>query len=173
MNTNPDKLPYRIAVLCYLFDQAGRLLLIHRAKSPNQGLYSPIGGKLEQADGESPTACAIREIAEEAGIEVVADDLHLTGIVSEKAYEGKGHWLLFCFEVTRPVTLTIEGCDEGAFSWHAPEAVEALDIPETDRGIIWPAFLKHRHGFFAVHIDCTEDGLDWRIEQSRPAAAHA
>lgn len=32
-------LPYRIAVLCYLYDERGRVLLLHRRKSPNAGLY--------------------------------------------------------------------------------------------------------------------------------------
>ena len=39
-------LPYKIAVLCDLRDESGRVLLIRRAKPPNQGLYSMIGGKL-------------------------------------------------------------------------------------------------------------------------------
>src|SRR5690606_13000092 len=74
-------LPYRIAVLAYLFDDQGRLLLLHRRKVPNRHLYSPIGGKLDVDAGESPTACAIREIREEAGIELALADLHLTGMV--------------------------------------------------------------------------------------------
>ena len=55
-----EPLPYKIAVLCYLFDREGRVLLLHRERPPNRGLYSPVGGKLEQSLGESPTACAIR-----------------------------------------------------------------------------------------------------------------
>ena len=58
-------LPYQVAVLCYLFDEQARVLLIHRRKPPNQDLYSPIGGKLQQPSGESPTACAVREIGED------------------------------------------------------------------------------------------------------------
>ena len=75
-----DVLPYQIAALCYLFDENGRVLLLHRSKPPNFELYSPIGGKLEQVDGESPTACAMREIHEEVGLDVSPGDLHLTGI---------------------------------------------------------------------------------------------
>ena len=44
-------LPYRVAVLCYLYDHEGRLLLLHRCKAPNSGRHSPIGGKLELAEG--------------------------------------------------------------------------------------------------------------------------
>ncbi len=36
MTQTPDApLPYKIAVLCYLFDEQGRVLLLHRKKQPN------------------------------------------------------------------------------------------------------------------------------------------
>ena len=101
-------MPYKIAVLAYLFDEEGRVLLLHRKNPPNQDLYSPIGGKLHMDDGESPAACAIREIKEEAGIDVDLEDLHLTGIVSEAGFERQMHWLMFLYEVTRPVRLPLK-----------------------------------------------------------------
>lgn len=167
-------LPYRIAALCFLFDAQGRTLLLHRAKPPNLDLYSPIGGKLEQALGESPTRCAQREIQEEAGLDIAIGDLHLTGIVSERAFEGKGHWLMFLYEVTRPVELPPEAMemDEGRLEWHDPSAIDGLAIPDSDREVIWPLFWKHRGGFFAAHLDCTVTPLDWRVEQSHPSAVH-
>ncbi|MEO0476992.1 MAG: NUDIX domain-containing protein, partial [Planctomycetota bacterium] len=163
-------LPYKIAVLCYLFDEQGRVLLLHRVKPPNRDLYSPIGGKLEQELGESPTACAQREIKEEAGLDIDLADLHLTGIVSETAYLGETHWLMFLYEVTRPVAIPEDAMsfDEGQLEWHEPSAIDALPIPETDRGVIWPLFWQNRGAFFAAHIDCTTDPMKWRLEQ--PAA---
>ncbi len=159
-------LPYRIAVLCYLFDDHGRVLLLHRRRPPNQDLYSPIGGKLEQDRGESPTACALREIHEEVGLELQPADLHLTGIVSEAGYEDTCHWLMFLYEVTRPVVVTRTHFDEGLLEWHAPAAIASLAIPKTDRQIIWPLFWKHRGGFFAVHVHCQGERLTWRVEQA-------
>lgn len=158
-------LPYRIAVLCYLFDADGRLLLLHRRKHPNIDLYSPVGGKLEQGEGESPTACALREIHEEVGLTLAADDLHLTGIVSETAFGQETHWLMFLYEVTRPVAVAPGEFDEGRLEWHAPDALDALPIPETDRQVIWPLFWKHRRGFFMAHIDCRTTPMTWRVEQ--------
>jgi 8-oxo-dGTP diphosphatase len=163
-------LPYRIAVLCYLFDDQGRLLLLHRRRPPNRDLYSPIGGKLEQDRGESPTACALREIREEVGLELRSQDLHLTGIVSEAGYEDACHWLMFLYEVTRPVVVTRTRFDEGLLEWHAPAAIAELPIPDTDRQVIWPLFWQHRGGFFTVHIQCHGRRLSWRVEQSAPAA---
>jgi 8-oxo-dGTP diphosphatase len=163
-----EALPYRIAVLCYLFDQHGRVLLLHRRKPPNRELYSPIGGKLEQAVGESPTACAIREIREEAELEVSALELHLTGIVSEAGFDDRMHWLMFLYEVTRPIRdgeLTVTDFDEGRLEWHPPESVQGLAIPETDRQVIWPLFWRHRGRFFMAHLDCHGGRVEWRLEQ--------
>jgi 8-oxo-dGTP diphosphatase len=154
-------LPYEIAVLCYLFDKHGNVLLLHRAKPPNHQLYSPPGGKLEQAAGESPTACALREIEEETGLRLKPGDLHLTGIVSERAYGDTQHWLMFLYEVTHPVSVTRTAFREGRLEWHSPEQLVNLPMPDTDRQIIWPLFWRYRGQFFTAHIDCSAGQLDW------------
>lgn len=158
-------LPYKIAVLCYLFDDRGRVLLLHRKRPPNRDLYSPIGGKLEQARGESPTACAIRETREEAGLEIEPADLHLTGIVSEAGHEGQAHWMMYLYEVTRPVSVEAGEMDEGLLEWHDTTDLEGLNLPQTDREVIWPLFWRYRGGFFAAHIDCQATRMRWRLEQ--------
>lgn len=160
-----DPLPYKIAVLCYLFDEEGRLLLLHRVRQPNQDLYSPVGGKLEQDLGESPTTCAIREIQEETGLTVTANQLHLTGIVSEAGFEDSCHWLMYLYEVTHPVDVQPKTIDEGQLEWHKPEVIENLSIPQTDREVIWPLFWRYRGQFFMAHIDCHDNQLSWRLEQ--------
>ena len=98
-----DRLPYRIAVLCYLYDGDGHVLLVYRKQNPNIGMYSPVGGKLDIASGEGPHGCAIRELKEETGLELAAEELRLLGVVSERAYEDQGHWLIFLFEATVPI----------------------------------------------------------------------
>jgi 8-oxo-dGTP diphosphatase len=167
-----DRLPFKVAVLCYLYDEAGRLLLLHRVKDPNRGMYSPIGGKLEVHEGEAPHDCARREIREEAGLDVPVDLLHLTGLVSERAYEGETHWLIFLYEVRRvidPAEITEVVIDEGRLEWIPAEEVADCAIPETDRTILWPLVRRHRGGFFAVHIDCRDGGMAWTLNESRPA----
>jgi len=170
-------LPYKLACLCDLRDAAGRILLLRRLREPNKGLCSPIGGKLDMISGESPAQCAQREIMEEAGIHVPIERLHLSGLISERAYEGKGHWLLFYYRVLGPVQVEWKQINEGALEWHHPDEIEALPLPETDRRIIWPLIRKgeksyderilgSRPGFFALHIDCEADGrLVWKVEQ--------
>jgi len=162
-------LPHRIAVLCYIYDEQGHILLLHRRQNPNLGMYSPIGGKLETTTGEGPHDCAVREIQEETGITVDPRELQLLGIVSERAYQGEGHWLIFLFEVTRPIrrdALKWSEFDEGLLEWKHPDEVADLPIPRTDRDVMWPLVQSHRGGFFTVHIDWSEDDLTWTVHES-------
>jgi len=162
-------LPYRIAVLCYLYDHRDRVLLLHRRQDPNCGMYSPVGGKLEVTRGESPHRCAVREIREETGINLPDDLVRLTGIVSEAAYECENHWLIFLFEVMRPVAhheITRMDFDEGTLQWVDKNDVPNLPIPLTDRQIMWPLTQQHRGGFFVVHIECSIEPLRWKLHES-------
>jgi 8-oxo-dGTP diphosphatase len=162
-------LPYKIAVLCYLYDADGHVLMLHRRKQPNAGMYSPIGGKLEVAQGEGPHECAVREIREEAGLQVGIEDVRLTGVVSERAYEGQTHWLIFLYEVLRPIgrdEVRTMDFEEGRLEWVDVERVHELDIPETDSKFMWPLVQQHRGGFFMVHIDCTVKPMAWTVTES-------
>jgi 8-oxo-dGTP diphosphatase len=167
-----DALPYKLACLCDLRDAEGRVLLLRRLRAPNKGLCSPIGGKLDMATGESPAQCAIREIKEEAGIDVPIERLHLGGLIAETAFEGAGHWLLFYYRVLGSVEVDAGEMNEGLLEWHRPEDIDALPLPETDRKIIWPLIRTHqapegeRPGFFSVHIDCHGEEIAWTVEQS-------
>jgi 8-oxo-dGTP diphosphatase len=164
-------LPYRIAVLCYLYDEAGRLLLLHRRKEPNTHMYSPIGGKLEAAIGESPHECALREIREEAELELAPNEIRLCGIVSEKAYQGQHHWLIFLYEVVRPIRgdeIPRRDFEEGRLEWHPVDEVDDLPIPATDRDVMWPNVRRHKGGFFMVHIDCCVEPMVWSVDESWP-----
>jgi 8-oxo-dGTP diphosphatase len=163
-------LPYRIATLLYCFDEQDRVLLLERAQEPNLGLWSPCGGKLDTASGESPYACAGREAHEELGLEIPVADLHLTGLVSEHGYQGHSHWLMFLFEVRRRLTTLPPPIREGRFQFFPRAALTGLKLPQTDRERLWPWFWEHRGGFFAAHCRCHPDGTnDWRLEESSRA----
>lgn len=175
--------PYRIACLCDLRDEKGRVLVLHRKKEPNKGLCSPIGGKLDIATGESPAQCAKREILEEAGLDVPIERLHLIGLVSEREFEGRGHWLMFVYRVLGAVWVEPREMEEGRLAWYHPHELGGLPIPDSDRRIIWPLINRAdgaeaggmvnggaRPGFFAVHIDCRGGGMEWAVEQETPPA---
>lgn len=164
-------LPYRVAVLCYLWDAQDRLLLLHRRKHPNPGMHSPVGGKVEISQGESPHECALREAREETGVELRPGDMRLMGMVAERAYAGQHHWLLFLFECTRPVRheeVAAHEMDEGTLHWVPTGEVAQLAIPDTDRRIMWPQVLAHRGGgFFVIDIDCRTDPPSSAVMESR------
>jgi len=162
-------LGYKIAVLVFIQNTTGEHLLLLRAKPPNLGTWSPIGGKLETATGESPFECAVRETREETGHEISTADLHLFAMIAEKAYEGASHWLLFLFRCDRPLNRLPDTMDEGRFGFFSRDEVERLPLPETDREALWRIYDQHRHDFIALRADCSPgQPLDLVVEQITP-----
>lgn len=153
-STSTPALAYKIAVLVFIENTAGQHLLLLRSKAPNIGTWSPIGGKLEQAIGESPFECAVRETREETGHEIAAEDLRLFAMIAEKAYEGSAHWLLFLFRCRRPIMALPPAIDEGRFGFFTRADIDGLALPETDRQALWQIYDRHRDGFVALRADC-------------------
>ncbi len=149
-----SNLPFRISTLIFVRNHVGQLLLIQRNKMPNQGLWSPIGGKLNMDLGESPFECAIREAHEEIKLEISEKDLHLFAIISEKSYEGTGHWLMFLFDCLRPIQDLPDTIEEGIFAFFEPEKIKEIPIPETDRDSLWDIYFHYRQRFVAMRADC-------------------
>ncbi|MFI3291146.1 MAG: NUDIX domain-containing protein [Opitutales bacterium] len=161
-------LPFKISVLVFVEKEDKSLLLMKRNKQPNQGFYSPIGGKLEMAIGESPHQCAKREIFEEIALDVDISSLHLFAMVSEKAYEQDTHWLMFLFTSKVKIDSLPEDIDEGSFSFFSRSDIENLKIPETDRKILWKLYDEYKEGFASVYIDCSNpENMDIEIYDAR------
>lgn len=151
-------LPFKISVLVFVRDVHGKQLLIQRKKSPNLGCWSPIGGKLDMSAGESPYECARRETEEEIRLQVSDRDLHCFGYISEKSYEGTGHWLMFLFDCKKALSELPEAIHEGHFEFFERSAIDALPIPETDRTLLWPYYDRYRTGFIGLRADCDPSG---------------
>lgn len=156
------ELPFKISVLVFVKDTLGRQLMIERRKAPNIGCWSPIGGKLEMGIGESPFECAVREVGEEAELAITASDLHLWATISEKHYEGAVHWLMFCFDCKKPLDALPVTIDEGRFRFFSRQEIDQIQVPETDRILIWPNYDRYRGGFVALRADC-QPGQDLEI----------
>lgn len=154
MTSVSPSLSYKIAVLVFIENPAGEHLLLLRAKPPNLGVWSPIGGKLETAIGESPFECAVRETMEETGHAITTADLHLFAMIAEKAYEGESHWLMFLFRCKRPLSVVPAEIHEGRFAFFSRAAIDALPIPETDRTALWPIYDRYRDRFVSLRADC-------------------
>ena len=156
-------LAHKIAVLVFLENPAGEHLLLLRAKAPILGVWSPIGGKLETAHGESPFECAVRETREETGFAIGAGDLHLFAMIAEKAYEGEAHRLMFLFRCRRPIGTLPPPITEGRFGFFSRQAIDQLPIPDTDRNALWPIYDRYRDRFVALKADCAP-GQPVRVE---------
>ncbi len=156
-------LTHKLAVLIFIENEQGEQLLIKRKKAPNFGNWSPIGGKVETMQRESPFECAGRETREETGLETRTSDFHLFAMIAEKAYEGESHWLLFLFRCRKPIEALPPNIDEGDFAFYPRSQVETLSIPDTDRQALWDIWDRHRDGFVALRVDCS-DGLRLKID---------
>ena len=167
MSSSP--LPYKISVLVFVENHAGELLLMLRAKQPNLGVWSPIGGKLEMATGESPFQCAVREIEEEVGLKVAESDLHLFAMIAEKAYQGHNHWLMFLFNCRKPLEALPPDIEEGKFAFWSRADINKLEIPETDAAALWPIYDQYRDRFVALRADCSVSPIQITVEQVTPA----
>jgi 8-oxo-dGTP diphosphatase len=160
-------LPHKISTLIYAFNEKDELLMLERRRPPNHGLWSPFGGKVQTSEGESPYRCALRETFEEIGLQFQTGDFHLTGMVSEKAYEGETHWLMFMFELKQRLNQLPPDHDEGKFEFVPLAEVAKRKIPDADEKVLWPLFQKHRGKFFAVSLNCDPKGaLTWQVEES-------
>lgn len=151
-------LPFKISALVFVRNSRGEHLLIERRKSPNLGCWSPIGGKLDMRLGESPYECARREAMEEIQLPLADTDLHCFGYISEKSYEGSGHWLMFLFNCRRRIKELPQEIDEGRFRFFSRKAIDQLAIPETDRSLLWPYYDRFADGFVGLRADCDPGG---------------
>ena len=151
-------LPFKISALVFVQNNEGQHLLIERRKAPNLGCWSPIGGKLDMSTGESPYECARREVEEEISLQLSDQDLNCFGYISEKSYEGSGHWLMFLFQCRKRIEQVPAAIDEGRFKFFTREAIDQLDIPETDRTLLWPYYDRFADGFVGLRANCDPAG---------------
>jgi 8-oxo-dGTP diphosphatase len=164
--------PFRISTLVFIRNSKGQLLLLKRSKAPNLGKWSPIGGKLDFSIGESPFECATRETFEEVNMRIDEKDLRLFAYISEKNYEGSGHWLMFLFDCLVPLNDLPIDCPEGIFGWFDREDVNDLKIPETDHLLVWPIYDKRHGPFAALRADFSELDKPNILIESSPSPHH-
>lgn len=116
--------------------EGSRVLLLHRNKEPNKGLWVAPGGKLERY--EAPLECAIRELREETGL--IAYHMTLRGLITEVSPRDDYQWLLFIY-VTDEAQGELIQCQEGQLAWVDVDAVSLLPIPQAD-AIFFPRVIN-------------------------------
>jgi 8-oxo-dGTP diphosphatase len=104
----------------------GRVLVARRARAPLRGLYSLPGGVVEI--GESLREAALRELAEEVGVEaeIVAFNDHVESIVRDSDQNVQAHYVIASFVAcwTAGEARTSEEAD--SVMWIDPHAVGQL-----------------------------------------------
>jgi 8-oxo-dGTP diphosphatase len=133
----------------YLFIvRAGRTLLLKRCNTGYyDGSHGVIAGHVE--GGESATATACREAAEEAGIRIAPADLRFVHAMYRSASDGR---VDFFFEAVRfagePRNMEPEKCDQ--MEWFPVDALPGTMVPYVCRAF----------GHWRAGIAYSEDGWD-------------
>lgn len=116
----------------YLIKDNKMLFLVRKKKNDlfhKQGIYLPIGGKVEL--GEGIEACAIREVKEESGITVHSVDLK--GILYIRSQNtGEYDMVIFTF-TSSDFEGEPEAGNEGSFVWVDRDKIQTVDLYEGDK----------------------------------------
>lgn len=139
--------------LCYI-ERGDQWLLLHRVKKQqdvNRDKWIGLGGKLEP--GESPEACLLREIREEAGLTLTS--YRYRGIVNFFS-QGLEPECMHLFTADG-FTGTIGECDEGELAWIRKADFAALPQWEGDR--IFLRLLEENAPFFHLDLHYAGDKL--------------
>lgn len=115
----------KVAVFCVI-TSGDYFLLLKRNKQPNLGKYVPVGGKIDPH--ESPADAIVREVYEEAGIEIKMPKLF--GTLSETSPTSY-NWIsyVYTYEVDM---FPNPSCDEGTLEWIHTSQLSSIPTPPTD-----------------------------------------
>ena len=146
----------RNTTLCYIHNDRGQTLLIHRTKKENDlnhDKWIGVGGKFE--DKESPEECLLREVKEETGLTLTA--YRYRGIVTFVSDEWETEYMhLFTAD---GFTGNLARCDEGVLEWVDDNRVAALPTWEGDR--IFLRLLDEDAPFFSLKLVYAGDTLTY------------
>jgi len=126
-----EKKEPRVGVSVLIFSGRDHILLGQR-KGYGERLWALPGGRLEP--GEGFAECAARELKEETGLEVLADQLHFFGITND-VFEDGAHWVTVVYSVSirnRPEAVVLE--PDKCYGWRwchlAPGRADSIPLPD-------------------------------------------
>ncbi len=146
----------KLSTICYV-DNGSQFLLLHRNKKENdihEGKWVSVGGKFEA--GETPEACAIREIKEETGL--TATKLALKGFITFPNFTQDGQdWYSFVYRVTEFEGELIAECDEGTLEWVDYDQV--MNKPTWEGDYTFLQWIMDDKPYFSAQFSYTDDKL--------------
>ncbi|WP_309049253.1 NUDIX hydrolase [Streptomyces sp.] len=114
-----------------LVDTDSRVLLIERGWAPYQGHWALPGGHVDP--GETSRAAAARELAEETGVHVTADDLRPLGVWDAPGRDPRGRYVTAAYLALVPAgTEAVAGTDARAARWWPLADLPALAFDHAD-----------------------------------------
>ncbi len=151
----------KVTTLVYAL-RDNQVLMMYRRKQPNLGQWIAPGGKVELH--ESPAECAVRELAEETGLQATGRP-ELRIIVTETSPLADWQWLMFIYLVREFEGTLNSACVEGDLAWVAVNEVPALAIPQAD-AIFYPYVIDGTAGPISMKFEYDADLrlVNWRIE---------
>ena len=144
------------STLCYLENDRGEYLMLHRVKKKhdvNQDKWIGVGGKFE--DGESPDECLLREVKEETGLTLTG--WRFRGVVTfltDGGWEGE---YMYLFTADGWDGELVRDCAEGDLEWVPKDRVTRLPIWEGDK--IFLRLLAEEHPAFLLTLEYAGDTL--------------
>ncbi len=114
----------------------GRVLLAKRGKAPMNGRWSLPGGRQEL--GETVREAAVREVVEEAGIEIRLGDLLDVVDTLRRAEDGRIvlQYALVDFDADWTAGDAVAGDDASDVTWADPDDLDQYDLWDETRRII-------------------------------------
>ena len=120
----------KLATLCYIMKD-DKTLMLYRNKKENdyhEGKWNGLGGKFES--GETPEECAVREIKEETGFDIV--NPVLKGIITFPMFDKIEDWYVFLF-VIKEFSGEMIDSPEGRLEWIDNEKIFQLNLWDGDK----------------------------------------
>ena len=115
---------------CVVTNTRGKVLLIRRGNEPFKGCWALPGGFMEM--DEPIERCAVRELKEETGIEVVENELRLVGVYSAPGRDPRGRTVTAAYAVRlHDIPAATAGDDAAELRWWPLAALPPLAFDHT------------------------------------------
>lgn len=144
----------KLTTLCYIENDRGEYLMLHRTKKENDlnhDKWIGVGGKFE--GNETPEECLLREVYEETGLTLT--NFQFRGIVTFLSNEWEGEYMhLFTADKYEG---TLRKCNEGELAWVPKKDVLNLHLWEGD--LIFLRELMENENIFSLKLVYEGDTL--------------